>query len=64
MRLSELEHWLYANGWVWERTKGSHFHWRHTLTRERITVSVHGSEIAPLQAQRILRDIERTRQAS
>jgi len=42
MRLHDLERLLERQGYLLERIRGSHRHYRHQLTRRRLTVTAHG----------------------
>ena len=60
MRLTTLERWLSEHGWHLERMKGSHRHYRHTQSGQRVTIVAHGREIEPGAVRQIVRDLERT----
>lgn len=59
MRFSEFEDWLATLGWQLDRIKGSHFHYKHPATGQRITVSQHGRQVEREQFCRVVRDLER-----
>jgi len=60
MRFTDLEKWLCDHGWRLDRIRGSHFHFKHTQSGQRVTIVAHGREIEPGAVRQIVRDLERT----
>lgn len=59
MRFEEFDTWLRRLGWVLDRQKGAHRHYRHPELPYRLTIAQHGRELDWRQQQRILADMRR-----
>lgn len=59
MLVNDLHYFLCRHGWQWEYTRGSHRHYRHTVTGQRFQFAVHGRKLEPQQVKAILRELNR-----
>jgi predicted RNA binding protein YcfA (HicA-like mRNA interferase family) len=66
MHLYDVERLLAAQGFLLERIRGSHRHYRHHTTHRRLTVNAHGGRHCRFTWRRlaeIRQDVERLREA-
>jgi predicted RNA binding protein YcfA (HicA-like mRNA interferase family) len=54
MRFREIEKIIFADGWIFKTTKGSHRQYTHPVKPGKVTIPYHSGDIAPIVVKSIL----------
>ena len=55
MRVREIEKIIFADGWVYKNSKGSHNHYIHPTKKGKVTIPNHKGDVNEITAKSILK---------